>query len=97
MRLPTRRVLKPGFLLVFDQTLLCEDRGGNKCFWLLLVDIVAMEHKETSHRQDVACSRCRERKTRCSKEKPVCGTCRAENSECDYSLPEKRVNHTKLL
>jgi hypothetical protein len=59
--------------------------------------ITIMDQKEVSHRQDVACSRCRERKTKCSREKPACESCRSDNIECDYSVPEKRVNHTKLL
>ncbi|KAH9895428.1 hypothetical protein F4778DRAFT_746711 [Xylariomycetidae sp. FL2044] len=47
--------------------------------------------------RDIACSRCRERKTRCSRERPACSSCKSDSSECDYSLPEKRVNHLKLL
>ncbi|KAI0173498.1 hypothetical protein GGR52DRAFT_388641 [Hypoxylon sp. FL1284] len=56
-----------------------------------------MEQKDGNQRQDIACSRCRERKTRCSRERPACSFCRNDDSECDYSLPEKRVNHLKLL
>ncbi|KAI0432406.1 hypothetical protein F5Y09DRAFT_143871 [Xylaria sp. FL1042] len=56
-----------------------------------------MDQRDGTHRQDSACSRCRERKTRCSRERPACSFCRSDGSECDYNLPEKRVNHLKLL
>ncbi|RYC64039.1 hypothetical protein CHU98_g2146 [Xylaria longipes] len=56
-----------------------------------------MDQRDGTHRQDIACNRCRERKTRCSRERPACSFCRSDGSECDYSLPEKRVNHLKLL
>ncbi|GAW13911.1 hypothetical protein ANO14919_033030 [Xylariales sp. No.14919] len=56
-----------------------------------------MEQKDVFYRQDMACSRCRERKIRCGRERPACGNCKSDSIECDYSIPEKRVNHIKLL
>lgn len=47
---------------------------------------------------DLACTRCRERKIRCGRERPHCRSCeREEGVVCVYQNPVKRVNHLKLL
>ncbi|PYH89201.1 hypothetical protein BO71DRAFT_337220 [Aspergillus ellipticus CBS 707.79] len=47
---------------------------------------------------DLACTRCRERKIRCGRERPQCRNCEREGGViCIYRIPAKRVNHLKLL
>ncbi|WPH01314.1 Hypothetical protein R9X50_00415300 [Acrodontium crateriforme] len=47
---------------------------------------------------DSACTRCRERKIRCGRERPCCSNCeRDTEATCIYQTPVKRVNHLKLL
>ncbi|PYI09339.1 hypothetical protein BO78DRAFT_308636 [Aspergillus sclerotiicarbonarius CBS 121057] len=47
---------------------------------------------------DLACTRCRERKIRCGRERPRCRNCEREGGVvCIYRIPAKRVNHLKLL
>jgi Fungal Zn(2)-Cys(6) binuclear cluster domain. len=47
---------------------------------------------------DLACTRCRERKIRCGRERPQCSNCdREDGVTCVYQNPVKRVNHLKLL
>ncbi|RAL00114.1 uncharacterized protein BO80DRAFT_476551 [Aspergillus ibericus CBS 121593] len=47
---------------------------------------------------DLACTRCRERKIRCGRERPRCRNCEREGGVvCVYRIPAKRVNHLKLL
>ncbi|GKZ32935.1 hypothetical protein AbraIFM66950_002633 [Aspergillus brasiliensis] len=47
---------------------------------------------------DLACTRCRERKIRCGRERPHCRNCERESGViCMYRVPAKRVNHLKLL
>ncbi|PWY67985.1 hypothetical protein BO94DRAFT_503581 [Aspergillus sclerotioniger CBS 115572] len=47
---------------------------------------------------DLACTRCRERKIRCGRERPRCRNCEREGGvSCIYRIPAKRVNHLKLL
>ncbi|OJJ68008.1 hypothetical protein ASPBRDRAFT_58582 [Aspergillus brasiliensis CBS 101740] len=47
---------------------------------------------------DLACTRCRERKIRCGRERPHCRNCERESGMmCMYRIPAKRVNHLKLL
>nr|AWS21675.1 C6 transcription factor [Talaromyces stipitatus] len=45
-----------------------------------------------------ACTRCRERKIRCGRERPQCSNCERDvGITCVYQNPVRRVNHTKLL
>ncbi|KAH8424958.1 uncharacterized protein LDX57_002704 [Aspergillus melleus] len=54
--------------------------------------------KQISDMSDLACTRCRERKIRCGRERPHCRSCeREEGVVCVYQNPVKRVNHLKLL
>ncbi|TGO49657.1 hypothetical protein BCON_0204g00080 [Botryotinia convoluta] len=54
-------------------------------------------HSEDSI-SDQACTRCRERKIRCSRELPQCNNCEQDDSvTCIYQNPTKRVNHLKSL
>ncbi|RYF38694.1 MAG: Zn(II)2Cys6 transcription factor [Cytophagaceae bacterium] len=47
---------------------------------------------------DLACTRCRERKIRCGRERPECSNCERDGgATCVYQNPAKRVNHIKLL
>ncbi|KAH8813017.1 hypothetical protein F5884DRAFT_320679 [Xylogone sp. PMI_703] len=47
---------------------------------------------------DLACTRCRERKIRCGRERPQCNNCERDDATiCIYQNPAKRVNHIKLL
>ncbi|KAE8353423.1 hypothetical protein BDV28DRAFT_148082 [Aspergillus coremiiformis] len=47
---------------------------------------------------ELACTRCRERKIRCGRERPQCSNCEREDGvPCLYQSPAKRVNHLKLL
>ncbi|KAK6595728.1 hypothetical protein H4I96_10047 [Botrytis cinerea] len=47
---------------------------------------------------DQTCTRCRERKIRCSRELPQCNNCEQDDSvTCIYQNPTKRVNHLKSL
>ncbi|CAI6237543.1 unnamed protein product [Periconia digitata] len=47
---------------------------------------------------DLACTRCRERKIRCGRERPECNNCERDGgATCVYQNPAKRVNHLKLL
>ncbi|KAE8553972.1 hypothetical protein EYB25_002510 [Talaromyces marneffei] len=47
---------------------------------------------------DLACTRCRERKIRCGRERPECSNCQRDaDTTCVYQNPVRRVNHTKLL
>ncbi|KAG8629795.1 hypothetical protein KVT40_001414 [Elsinoe batatas] len=47
---------------------------------------------------DLACTRCRERKIRCDRERPECSNCKRDpDTDCVYRHPAKRVNHLKLL
>ncbi|KAL4899369.1 hypothetical protein BDW74DRAFT_183767 [Aspergillus multicolor] len=51
-----------------------------------------------SNAPDLACTRCRERKIRCDRERPRCGNCGKDDGVvCIYQTPPKRVNHLKLL
>ncbi|KAL8974401.1 MAG: hypothetical protein Q9197_001370 [Variospora fuerteventurae] len=55
-------------------------------------------HTQNRSESDLACTRCRERKIRCGRERPQCSNCdRDDNPDCIYQTPVKRVNHLKLL
>ncbi|GKZ96851.1 hypothetical protein AnigIFM59636_011369 [Aspergillus niger] len=60
-----------------------------------------MKHKQNRAENampDLACTRCRERKIRCGRERPHCRNCQREGGLiCVYRIPAKRVNHLKLL
>ncbi|GAA90942.1 C6 transcription factor [Aspergillus luchuensis] len=60
-----------------------------------------MKHKKNRGEDampDLACTRCRERKIRCGRERPHCRNCEREGGViCLYRIPAKRVNHLKLL
>ncbi|KAA8650839.1 hypothetical protein EYZ11_003805 [Aspergillus tanneri] len=53
--------------------------------------------KQNPEPSDLACTRCRERKIRCGRERPHCRSCEREDVPCVYQNPVKRVNHLKLL
>ncbi|KAI4290035.1 MAG: hypothetical protein L6R35_000702 [Caloplaca aegaea] len=56
------------------------------------------DEKQNRSESDLACTRCRERKIRCGRERPQCSNCdRDDNPDCVYQTPVKRVNHLKLL
>lgn len=44
-----------------------------------------------------ACDKCRDRKTKCSGEKPACNRCASRGLLCNYTAPETRVRGTKKL
>ncbi|KAL8911227.1 MAG: hypothetical protein Q9171_003574 [Xanthocarpia ochracea] len=56
------------------------------------------DEKQNRSESDLACTRCRERKIRCGRERPQCSNCgRDDGPDCVYQTPTKRVNHLKLL
>jgi hypothetical protein len=59
--------------------------------------LTAGHQNDSSAAADRACALCREKKIRCGREKPKCSNCRRQRWRCDYSVPEKRVSHIKLL
>ncbi|KAL3473678.1 hypothetical protein BJX99DRAFT_192633 [Aspergillus californicus] len=60
--------------------------------------IEATTNRSDCNTPDQACTRCRERKIRCDRERPRCANCEKEDgASCDYQTPPKRVNHLKLL
>ncbi|KAF5330843.1 hypothetical protein D9619_005470 [Psilocybe cf. subviscida] len=48
-------------------------------------------HKNIRQRTAQACDKCRERKTKCSGNRPVCNRCSSRGLICEYSVRESRV------
>lgn len=59
--------------------------------------MASLEKDNQTSSSDIACTHCRDRKSRCDRKRPQCSNCKRDNAECRYQVAGKRVNHIKLL